>query len=310
MIFSVKFIHYMLVGFTFIGIGLCLIPVTLAWNFPFPTSSMSSDNPLPVMVAIKSIDYKITLVSSMSLSVHMIVDFFGHALVTPEDFFSYRDSLSNLNLLISLLIPDMIQFFYVIPNVDFVMFHCVQYIRFILITCCTLGYLSTFGGKLWQSDLAIGSCLLILCGTILRFYSCYFTGTDLIIFDIISMSAYVLATFEIFFLLKKWCSKIFRHNFSFQKSLITFDQYYCNIYLVASIITFSGLWMLMIAYKLPSWYQYDTLFLVSESMIFSVFYVIVTVFQGRAAVREAAISKVSFIIISNYAQATVTNVVM
>ena len=287
--FTMHTIHLSLISVTIIGVLISCIPIMINWKFPFPTDSPPED--LPMIVGIKSIEYKMSLISSMSLSVHMVVDYLGHAIVSPEDFLSYRDSKSNLILLVSLLVPDVIQYFCIIPYEDFVLFHCIQYIRFILITCTTLGYLSAFGGSLWHTHEVIVTATFIAIGSILRFYSCYFTKDILIVFEVVSTVAFAIGSFALFLLLKRWFLDIYRNNFHHNTLLLSFDQYCCNIYLFAFAVTVSALWILLFVYKIPPWYQHDMIFLVSETMLFSVFYVIVTVFQGRAAVREAAISK-------------------
>ena len=306
--FTMHTIHLSLISVTIIGVLISCIPIMINWKFPFPTDSPPED--LPMIVGIKSIEYKMSLISSMSLSVHMVVDYLGHAIVSPEDFLSYRDSKSNLILLVSLLVPDVIQYFCIIPYEDFVLFHCIQYIRFILITCTTLGYLSAFGGSLWHTHEVIITAIFIAIGSILRFYSCFFTEEILILFEVVSISSFGIGSFALFVLLKRWFLDIYRNNFHHNTLLLSYDQYCCNIYIVAFAVTVFGLWMLLFVYKVPVWYQYDMIFLVSETMLFSVFYVIVTVFQGRAAVREAAISKVSFIIISANTQTSVTNILL
>ena len=286
-------IHSFLLCITVTGVIILFIPIVIGWKFPFPSSEYSSINDLPIVIGIKSIEYKMSLISSISLSVHMVLDYVGHIIVSPEDFFSYRDSTSNLVLLIALLVPDLIQFFYIIPYVDYVLFHYVQYIRFILGTCTTLGYLSTFGGTFWRSYEVILSALFVTLGSILRFYSCYFNNETLIILVAATLFSFGIASIFIFILLKRWIVDLYQNNFKHSKSLLTTDQYCCNIYLVSFVITVTGLWLLLFIYRIPPWYLYDTLCLVSETMLFSVYYVVITVFQGRAAVREAAISKVS-----------------
>ena len=98
MILSMVSIHVYLLGITIVGVLISCIPIMIDWKFPFPTDS--STDILPMIVGIKSIEYKMSLIASISLSVHMVVDYVGHAIVSPEDFLSYRDSTSNLILLI------------------------------------------------------------------------------------------------------------------------------------------------------------------------------------------------------------------
>ena len=303
------FIHNSLLAITFVGIIISCIPLINNWKFPYPTSDYVSIDLVPIVIGIKSIEYKISLISSMSLSVHMVLDYCGHAIVSPDDFFSYRDSTSNLILLISLLVPDLIQYFYIIPHQDFILFHCVQYIRFILTTCTTLAYLSKFGGKIWRTHEVVYSAGIIAFASVMRFFSCFFIGNSLIIFEVATILAFAIGSFAIFLLLKRWFLQIYRNNFHHNTLLLSFDQYCCNIYIAAAAFTIAGLWILLLVYKVPVWYQYDTTCLVSETMLFSIFYVIVTVFQGRAAVREAAISKVRAFISAN-TQTYVTNVLL
>ena len=301
--FSNRFIQCLQIGIAVGGIILCFIPVILAWKFPIPITDTTFEN-LPIIRGIKSLEYKMSLIASMSMSIHMLMDLVGHAILSRENIFSYRDFVANMILLICLLVPDLIQYFYIIPHVEYVMFHCIQYIRFILLSSATFGYLSEFGGKYWTTFEVVIVTFSIGCGSILRFYSCYYTNNELIIFEVATFFSFGIATIYIIISLNRWIREVCltthdnRSNgggagggFYLNKSL-TFDQYCCNIYLFAGILTVSGLWILIIAFRMPLWYEYDNGFLASETMLFSMYYVIVTVFQGRVTIWKAAISKV------------------
>ena len=279
---------------TCIGILVCVLPILLGWSLPLPNELNSSSSSLPLLKALNSIEYPVSLIASMAMSVHMVFDFFGHALILPLDMTSYRDTTSNLILLICLLIPDLIQLFYVIPYSDCIAFHCIQYVRVILTASGTLAYLGMFGGSAWQSMNVVSAAGLVVVGSTIRFYSCFFKDDSYFLtLEILTCVAFGIGNIIILPPSMTWIRNVLPKIFSKHKITLTSDEYCCNVYFLAGFLTVAGLWGLTLGYSLPKWFEYDAKFLVMETMLFSFYYVVVTVFQGRAAVREAALSKVS-----------------
>jgi len=133
-----------------------------------------------------------------------------------------------------------------------------------------------------------------VAGSTFRFYSCFFPGNEtFILLEVLTCVAFGIGNVIIIRPSMRWFTKISPKLFSKSGMTLTSDEYCCNVYFLAAFLTVSGLWGLTLGYSLPPWFEYDTNFLVMETMLFSFYYVVVTVFQGRAAVREAALSKVS-----------------
>ena len=275
-----------------LGILITIIPIIMKRGFPVPEDTMSYES-LPCLIAVKSFDFKVSLVASMSMSIHMLLDFCGQAILSREKLFSYRDSLSHLVLLICLLVPDMILLMYAIPQNNYILCIGIQYIRLISICNATLTYLCTFGGQHWKSSQTILGILTITIGSILKFYSFYEIGEGFITLETLSRISYGLSAIILAIPFLKWCRFLLRKVYNEDGNRMTTDEYSCIVYMVAATTIVASHWITSFIYWYTPWYNYDTRFFVWETMLFSFYYVVITVFQTQTAVREATLSKVS-----------------
>eukprot|EP01041_Mallomonas_annulata_P008105 gene8105-16640_t len=60
----------------------------------------------------------------------------------------------------------------------------------------------------------------------------------------------------------------------------------------AIVLEFSGIWIIELAFSSPQWYNRSSTYLAAQSYLFTFYLVTLTVYQGRAARREAAVVKV------------------
>jgi len=216
------------------------------------------------------------------------VDFVGHSLISRDDLFSYRDSFSKLVILAFLLTPDAAQLFYVIPQEHYVAFVLIRFIRYIFWISATFGYLVRYGGEVWSSKLVVLGVAAVDIGCILKFISYFnislkivrtfgncFLGIGLLIFAIISYKY------------------IYQQYITYTRQReIKSNDYCCNVYLISFWITCFGLTFLLFFNDFPNWYQIKVEIVVVETMLFTVYYVLITVFQGKAALVDAIASKV------------------
>jgi len=224
------------------------------------------------------------------MSTHLLVDIVGHSLISHEDLFSYRDSFSKLVILSFLLTPDLAQLFLVIPEENYVVYLLIRFLRYISWICATFGYLISYGGYVWSSILVTSGVIAMQFGLILKFTS---------FFDI---HLYIMATIgNIFFCIGALFIVFVTYRYIYQQVLLfknsiqmSADDYCCNVYLFAFWITFTGLVFLLIFNDFPHWYDINVEIVVIETILFTVYYVVITVFQGKAALIDAIASKVSY----------------
>ena len=295
MIFTKKMSCGLIVVLSFCSVVMYLIPLSLNWKLPLPSDVRTQTSSLAVMDAIKSNAYLISLVSSASMSIHMLVDLFGHGMLSNrKEFFIYRDSLSNLIILISLLIPDFIQLTYVIPYHDPLAFHIVHRIRNVLILFATFGFLSIYGGKVWRSLGILIAIAFANIGFILKFYSYFMSQEYFLHLSIISACLLAIGTIVFFCQSITWIKGIVSLYRSQQK--ISTDEYCCNVYLIAFWMSTAWFWSLALQNGQRNWYEFTTNSAVQLNMIFAAYYILIAVFQRHAAIRDAVICNVSAIL--------------
>ena len=282
---SNSFSAVLLISFTAFTL-LCIIPTTFSYQFQNPPDVEISDT--PIYHAIHSNSYLISLISSASMSVHLIVDFVGHSIISQDEVFSYRDSFSKLVILAFLLTPDAAQLFLVIPQSNYVAFMLVRFGRYLSWISATFGYLSRYGGNLWGSALVLSGVCAVDIGFVLKFVS-YF-NIHLSLVRIIGNS--FLGIGILLFLIVTYQHIRQQINFYMKNIQMSSNDYCCNVYLVSFWFTCLGVSFLLIFYDFPDWYQINTNMVVSDTMMFTVYYVFITVFQGKAALVDAIASKV------------------
>ena len=224
------------------------------------------------------------------MSVHLLVDFLGHSLISREEILSYRDSISKLVILAFLLTPDVTLLFIVIPEGNCFAFMLIRYLRYVAWIAASFLYLEIYGGRVWKGSKVITIGVLIVdIGFILKFISYFnirlalartignwFLGIGILLLAQVTYQ-YIRQQLDTFV----------------KKFKIDSDDYCCNVYLVAFWITCFGHAFILIFYDFPNWYEIKTETAVAETMIYTVYYVVITVFQGKAALVDAVASKVA-----------------
>ena len=273
------------------GAIVCSIPFVLTWKFSEVQDDLSTT---AIIVAIGSSWYKFSLISSSSISIHMLVDYIGHFLFTKVRFWSFRDFGSNMIILIAFfLLPNLALLCYVIPYLDTMVFHGVQMYRFNIMIFSTLALLNYCGDHIWSKFIVMKISLSLTAGSILCFYSFFFTGKSFLVLRILSFFCYAIGTIIFSISFYRWIKHIIStlklHN------RINIDEYCCNIYLFSFLFTVLGISLLTFSSGVPNWYNYNLNYLVTETMFFSTFYVIIAVFQRGAIIGEMAVKNVSIV---------------
>ena len=287
---NMKYFHMNVGAVFFISlasiISLCVIPSFFSFQFQSPPDLEIKST--PIFKAVHSNSYLISLISSASMSVHLLVDFVGHNFISREDIFSYRDSFSKLVILAFLLTPDLAQLFIVIPESNYVAYMLIRFIRYVSWMSATFGYLARYGGPIWCSKAVIFGLFLVDLAWILKFISFFDVHLNSLAIISNSLVAFGLIIFAVISY-----QYIRKQIIFFMKNIqISSDDYCCNVYLVAFWITCFGLAFQLMFNDFPHWYEVNTEMVVAETMLYTVYYVVITVFQGKAALVDAVASKV------------------
>ena len=278
---------------SFLIVAIYLIPLCLRWQLPIPSDFQTKSMSLPVLEALRSNEYLLSLVASASMSVHMLVDMVGHGILSNRtEFFNYRDSLSNLFILISLLVPDFIQLFLVIPYQDPLLFHVIHRVRNVLILFATFGFLVKLGGKMWRSIGVLLAILFANIGFIIKFYGFFVTeASSYTRYSVISAVFLAIGTILLFIRTLSWIKQMMILFRSGQN--ISSDEYCCNVYLTAFWMSTIWFWSLSLQNSFPNWYKFNTNSAIQLNVIFSAYYILIVVFQRHVAIREAVTYSVS-----------------
>ena len=272
----------------FVSIFLCFMPLFLSWHLKLPNGH--SPESYPVVIAINSQEYLLSLVSSASMSFHVVIDIFGHSLFSKGYIFSYRNFYSKILIVLFLLTPDLGQLLVVIPNLDYNSFFLFRYTRYLALSTITFLYLTHCGGSIWRSSTLLKGLIPIYGGFILKYYLYFLDTHTFSSLVLVAVCLQAVGTFLIAICTYRWCRKLYRDNAEGKK--MTSDQYCCNIYLLGFWIVCIALWFQAIYNHLPDWYDTNTSMAVEENCFFTVYYILITVFEGHAVQMVAITSQV------------------
>ena len=154
----------------------------------------------------------------------------------------------------------------------------------------TFLYLTHCGGGVWRSHTLLYGLVGIQSGFVLKYYL-YFQDANafssLVFIAIALQTVGLLLTALITY---RWCTQIYQNIAEGKK--LTSDEYCCNIYLLGFVIVGSALAFQSSYYRFPNWFDLNTSMAVGENCYFTVFYVLITVFEGHAVQMEAITSQV------------------
>ena len=271
---------------SFANIILYIIPLMLEKE-PF---GYSSDTSLPIYASLQSIEFRYTLIISLSISIPLSLEILLRILLLQKKEKIPQNLVSNVVTLSFLAVPDLVILFYMIPNSKITAIHYVIRSRISFLLWTVFLFIHRYSGKYWSR---FGWMILIISMTISRvavFYSDYSSGTnkDFIIIIVICFQIISFLTFAIMSV--KWF--IFLFDFS-KKAPVSTDQYLCCVYASAMLICWLGV-IIGVSFNpnFPLWYKWDSNLLVLHTLMFTVFYVVVTLFEGRAFMRETLQNKV------------------
>jgi len=271
-----------LVFIAIVSIIFCCIPFLLHSDF----SELSSDH-RSVLVAFDSGGLKLVLCSCISLSIPLLLEI-GRDCVLAKSTRIKNNIITNLLLVSSLIIPDVILFAYVVPKSDFRLFICVNQGRAIALVSSVYAYLIIFGGEYFQNRIHMGWYILTVAGNLLYLWEAfglsdlgrikYWSGTICIL---MAMGIFSLASL-------KWFLKQYREKLS-QGHLLSTDEYCCNIYIISSVLCYSGLILTWFAFGKPKFSKFSSIYLIVTNIFYALFYVVISVFQGGLARRDEII---------------------
>ena len=259
------------------------LPEMMGWNMV----AFTDVNAPPVLAALHSSKFQICLVVSLSASIPMFFE-----LLLRIIFYAKIDYiLPNLFTFTTLAFPDLFIFLYSTSSSDLVSLNFILKARMVLLAWLTFALIKKYGGITW-SQLGLSIAFIFLCiGRLLAFYKGYLSNELYNIVDICGVISDSLA-FTLFIIM---CLRWYHHIFSKSKfATITTDQYLCNIHATAFLLTCIGLYLNL--YTSPStldWFNWSSNELTFHTLTYTVYYIIIIVFEGRALQRDMLQTKVN-----------------
>lgn len=261
-----------------LSIILCFIP--LALDLPYAETVTSHDN---IFRAFNSLALKQTLAACISLSIPLLLEIARDGASTQSRRVK-RNVLTNLLLVISLIIPDVIFLSYVLPSRNLRLFMCLNQARTVALISSIYAYFIFFGGEFFQRRIHLSWYILCISATVLFSYGSS-SSDPYRIQDWASLTMLLLSMGIVIALSIDWFRKQ-NQTISSENRALTTDEYCINIYIISSICCFSGFILTWAAYGFPRFSEMKTEYLIITNIFYATYYVIISVFQGGAVRRD------------------------
>ena len=276
--------HLMMAAISIFVLFSFFLPNIMKWDI----AEYAIADPPPVSVAIQSDEFRLSLVVSLSVSAPVLFE-----LVLRTLFYVKLDAVvPNFLTFTSLAVPDLIILCYIRDSMDLISLNFLLKARFILLSWLAFTYIKKYGGNRWPSKSLLTLFIFLCGGRVIGFYKGYVTNHVYDILNILGIIFDLVAFLILLFMSVKWYNFIFRKT---KLTTISNNYYMCNIYVTAYLLTCFGLFMNL--YASPNsldFYHWNTNELTIHTLMYTIFYIIVIVFEGRFLHKEILQTKVYF----------------
>ena len=274
-------------------ISIFLLMIPLFGNYKI--SDYSEENPSPIFFSLKSNEFKYSLIVSLSISIPLVIELFIRALFVKKSLhLLYLVMAPNSITLLLLAVPDLIILFYVLEFSDLYVLNYVLKMRLILLLWASFAQIHLYGGNRWSYYGTLMSVTFANISRVLVFYTDFKAGfMQSYIMVFIASVFNILALITFLMMAYRWFNYVYQET---RTKPLTKDQYLCNIYTTASLICWVGL--TIIYFSCPTatnWLEYDPIALTCHTLIFTVFYIFIIIFENKAMQRELVRTKASLI---------------
>jgi len=288
----IKFLNGYILSFNFIScIILILAPTIFNWN---PVINSTDLDRLPISNALKSVDFKIILYVSLAVSSPMVLQLIFRICVDPTILFSFYKGISNIILVIWIIATDVLILSIVIPQNNVMIYCAISHLRLILLSWSAGIYLYLYSeSNIWQSQLTVGAFIGINSTRVIRYYEIYYKISH----RLLLANSVVLGICYVTVLLQciRWFYNVRK---KYKTRPMSSRESYCGVYIASTFgVLICAIYIIGYFYNTAFWYQATSSYLCAQTMAYTVFYLIFSVFQENAFEREAQSSKVNLSII-------------
>ena len=257
-------------------------------------SLFETDDTPPIYHSLQSLDFKYSLIVGLSLSIPLLFELFMRLLLMRKSFRIFVQTIAPNTITILLLaIPDLIFLFYCVrKSADINVFGVAMYARLVLTLCSVLIFINGTGGKIWSSRVILFISVLSSVGRVFGFYRYYFSlniryyMAELLplVLNLITLITFICMTI-------RWFYHIYQET---KTKPLTTDQYMCSVYTFACAMSWLGITVNLLVNKdAVDWTQWDVNALTTHTLLSTMFYIFIIVFEGRAMQREMMQTKAS-----------------
>ena len=282
---------YLISFLSIITLGICLIPVILNWDLD---AGQRDEFKLPIASSLLSKEFYTSLVVSLSISIPLIIELITRPIMITKSSLFDKVLFSNCIILLSLAIPDIIILFYVIPYRDLKILNFILRARLVVVFWSSFTVMLNYGGGVvWGKNNTL-LCQVFVCGgRIIGIFrsQCVGFAYKALLYSGFTFDA--LAFIIFISLAYKWLAFVYIES----KKLKTqsADRYLCSVYVVATLVWLTGI--LVTFYMNPNsveWSTSDSTKLTIHTLMYTVYYVLILVFEGKVLTREILMAKVRY----------------
>ena len=277
-----------LVFFVFCVLSLIVtsIPMTCRWELVVLEERVLP----PIATSIRSFEFIISLVASLSLSVPILIELIVRFISTSNVSAVKLTIVPNASLLFALMMPDLLMLFYASQyNSLEAMLYLVN-ARLIMLEAATFSYLCSKGSIIWSKRGTLFTAVPYFVARIFGVYIDYFDGRMKIIFTITSLLFEIFSTIVYLLLTIRWF--LYIQNKRKANIKMSLNDSLCNNYVIALLLCSAGTAGNYFAHDAVTWSQWDTTNLTIHTSVYTVFYIFIIVFEGRLAHSDMIQTKV------------------
>jgi len=271
-----------------IAMVLCFLP--LALNLKFAETITVDDN---IFRAFDSLGFKMTLGACISLSIPLLLEIARDCAFAQSKRIK-KNILANILLVLSLIVPDVVVLAYVIPNRNLRLLMCINQGRTVALISSIYAYFILFGGQFFQRRIHMCWYILVAAGTVLFAFGSS-SSDPLRIQDWVSLCLTILSMGIVITVSFIWFRDL-HQTITVENRHLTTDEYCINIYVLASIICFCGLLIAWVAFGSPRFSQMNSEYFIITNILYAMYYVVISVFQGGAVRRQEIIEVSAFLL--------------
>ena len=280
---------YLISFLSIITLGICLIPVILNWDLD---AGQRDEFKLPIASSLLSKEFYTSLVVSLSISIPLIIELITRPIMITKSSLFDKVLFSNCIILLSLAIPDIIILFYVIPYRDLKILNFILRARLVVVFWSSFTVMLNYGGGVVLGQNKTLLCQVFVCsGRIIGNFRSHYVGFTYKALLYSGFTADALAFFVYTTLTYRWLTFVYNDSKCKTQSA---DRYLCTVYVVATFVWWTG--VLVTFYMNPNsveWSTSDSTKLTVHTLLYTVYYVLILVFEGKVLTREMLMARVS-----------------